>query len=140
MITFRGSMQVDYGDWTDQKTGRIGILLSDLWIISTGDLVAAVCMKAGFMSDGSSNPQFLWWFLPPWGDRSTIAALGHDFVTSELKAGRPVGDLTTRARCDRFYRNVLQASGINVVKRWAAWAGVRAYSILVEGMGLGRSA
>jgi hypothetical protein len=115
--SFSGSLQLDFGDWG--RAGRIAITLSPItW--------RGITLPAGFMSDGASVPRALWWFMPPWGDRSTLAALFHDFV---CEARPPLPGLETRAACDRLLYDAL----IDLcVARWRArlaWAGVRAASL-----------
>lgn len=124
-MTFTGRLQVDFGDWTDQNAGRIAILLNDVtW--------RGITVPAGFMSDGATVPRFLWWFLPPWGDRATVAALIHDFACDSLKAGAPVPGGETRERCDGLFRAAVIELGVSRWRAWLSWSGIRAYSILVE--------
>lgn len=124
-VVFVGRLQLDFGDWTKDNAGRIAVTLGPItW--------RGYTLEAGFMSDGASTPQFLWWFLPPWGDRSTLAALFHDRACDMQKAGTPILECDTRAKCDRLFRECLGDLGVGVVKRWLAWAGVRLYSVFVE--------
>lgn len=81
------------------------------------------------MSDGASVPRFLWWFLPPWGDRSTVAAMIHDFACDSLKAGTPVPGGDTRVACDALFREALRELGVSFWQRWLCWVGVRLYSV-----------
>lgn len=90
-------------------------------------LVATV--PAGFASNGVSMPRLLWWFLPPWGDRATRAAILHDYLCQRVDEARPVVGAETRAACDRQFRLALMALGIAPWRAWLCWAGVRAYSI-----------
>lgn len=122
MSGFSGRLQLDFGDWTEVNAGRIAITLGPIsW--------RGYTLEAGFMSDGASVPQFLWWFLPPWGDVTTIAALFHDKACDMLKAGTPILGCDTRAKCDRLYREASIDLGSPAWRAWVAWAGVRAYSI-----------
>lgn len=127
-------MQVDYGDWTDQNAGRIGILLAPLrWQNTDRGHETSVDIETGFMSDGATVPQFLWGFLPPWGDRSTIAALFHDHICDLLKAGTPAPNCETREKCDGQYLAIfLWAQPKMKWRARLAWLGVRWYSIFVE--------
>lgn len=120
-----GRLQLDFGDW-GRDVGRIAVTLSPItW--------RGYTLEAGFMSDGSSVPRFLWWFLPPWGDRSTIASLFHDKACDMLKAGAPILGCTTRSLCDKMYLDLLVDLGVSRPRALAAWAGVRFYSVFVEG-------
>lgn len=122
-MTFTGRLQLDFGDWG--RAGRIAILLAPVtW--------RGITLPAGFMSDGATVPRFLWWLLPPWGDRSTVAALIHDFACDSLKAGSPVPDGATRFACDRLFREALVELGVASGLAWISWAAVRAYSIFIE--------
>jgi hypothetical protein len=126
---FTGSLQLDFGDW--QKAGRIACTLS---AVRWDDGRVGVIIPAGFMSDGASVPQFLWWFLPPWGDRSTFAALLHDYLLDRLQGFVPGGAVTgvaNRAACDGLFLAALLVLGVPRWRATLAWAGVRAHSILL---------
>lgn len=123
-MTFTGRLKLDFGDW-GAKVGRIAILLEPVgW--------RGITLPSGFMSDGASVPRFLWWFLPPWGDRATVAALVHDFACDSLKSGAPVPGGETRAKCDGLFRDALHELGVARWRAWLCWAGVRAYSIFFD--------
>jgi hypothetical protein len=118
---FSGRLQLDFGDW-GPDVGRIATTLSDIgW--------RGYLLPKAFMSDGASVPRPLWWFLPPWGDRATVAALFHDWLCDELNAGRPKPGAVTRADCDRLFRECLIDLGVSPWRAWTCWAGVRAFSI-----------
>lgn len=125
--SFAGNLQLDFGDW--KNAGRIAITLSPVgW---TSDTVQ-VAIPAGYMSDGASVPRFLWWFLPPWGDRATFAALLHDYLLDRLQsyqAGGPIRGAATRKACDDQFLAALLAVGVASWRAHLAWAGVRAHSI-----------
>lgn len=146
MNGFSGRLQLDFGDFTsgnpdwdgNRDGGRYAITLADIF---WRDYV----LKAGFFSDGASVPWFAWWFLPPWGDRTTIAALVHDDACDQLKRGTPVLGCDTRAKCDRIYREafielsylgkVTWLTHLSVPRAWTAWLFVRFYSVFVERLG-----
>lgn len=116
------NIKLEFGDWgTD--VGRIAILLAPMTL-------CGITVPAGVMSDGASVPRYLWWFLPPWGDAATPAAILHDFACDELAAGMPLSDGQSRAACDALFRKALLALGIAPWRAWLCWAGVRAYSLL----------
>lgn len=124
MTGFAGALKLDFGDW-GPGVGRIAVLLEPLsW--------RGITVPAGYMSDGASVPRPLWWLLPPWGDVGTRAALFHDYACDRLKAGTPVSGGSTRAECDRLFREALEELGVASWRAWACWSGVRAYSILIE--------
>ena len=125
MGRFTGNLQLDFGDW--EKAGRIAITLAIVnWLTAT----LTVVIPAGFMSDGASVPRFLWWFLPPWGDRATFAALLHDYLLNRLQGFEPGGPiLLTRKECDDQFLAALLALGVPSWRAHIAWAGVRAHSI-----------
>ncbi len=125
MAQFSGRLQLDFGDW--DKAGRIAITLTSvLW--TTSD--TAVTIPAGYMSDGAAVPRWLWWFLPPWGDRATFAALLHDYLLDRLQGFAPGGPIVeTRAECDRQFLLACLALGVPSWKAFAVYLGVRAHSI-----------
>lgn len=124
MTMFLGRLQLDFGDW-GRDVGRIAVTLGSITWVRYG-----YTLPAGVMSDGASVPRALWWFLPPWGDRATIAALFHDWLCDELAAGRPLSDAEDRVDCDRLFRECLIDLGVAPWRAWLCWAGVRAYSII----------
>lgn len=119
-----GPLKLEFGDW-GPDVGRVAILLEPLtW--------RGITVPAGFMTDGASVPRILWWFLPPWGDRATRAAIIHDFACDMLKAGTPVPGGETRAGCDGLFLAALLDLEVAPWRARLCWAGVRAYSIFVE--------
>ncbi len=122
---FTGSLQLDFGDW--QKAGRIAITLGP---VSWSDAGFTVAIPVGFMSDGASVPRLLWWFLPPWGDRATFAALLHDYLLDRLQGFEPGGAiLLTRKECDGQFLAALLVLRVARWRAYLAWAGVRLHSI-----------
>lgn len=128
---FVGNLQLDFGEW--KNAGRIAETLSPvIWSSNS----VSVTIPAGYMSDGASVPQPLWWFLPPWGDRATFAALLHDYLLDRLQGFRPGGAVdgaTDRAQCDGQFLEALLALGVPAWRAYPAWLGVRAHSILLRG-------
>ena len=124
---FAGSLQLDFGDW--EKAGRIAITLGPVkWASST----VTVTIPAGYMSDGASVPQLLWWFLPPWGDRATFAALLHDYLLDRLQGfetGGAVAGATDRVTCDGQFLEALLSLKVPAWRAYLVWTGVRAHSI-----------
>jgi hypothetical protein len=131
MSIFVGNLRLDFGDWG--KAGRIAILLGVVtWISTDAKYPMLVNIRDEYMSDGASVPWFLWWFLPPWGDRSTFAALLHDYLLDRLQGWEPGGPVTgaeTRELCDRQYLIASLALSVAPWRAYLAWLGVRAHSI-----------
>lgn len=123
-MTFTGSLRLDFGDW-GPGVGRIAVLLEPLtW--------RDITVPAGFMSDGASVPRLFWWWLPPWGDVATRAALVHDWLLTLRDAGTPHPGAETRAEIDRLFYEALLDLGILSWRAWPTYAGVRAYAIATE--------
>lgn len=124
---FVGNLQLDFGDW--QNAGRIAITLAPVnWQSAT----VTVTIPTGYMSDGASVPQLLWWFLPPWGDRATFAALLHDYLLDRLQGfegGGAVSGAVDRAACDGQFLESLLSLKVPAWRAYLAWAGVRVHSI-----------
>jgi hypothetical protein len=120
---FLGPLRLDFGDW-GPNIGRIAVTLADMWWI-TNSLSLPVLIPAVTMSDGASVPRPLWWFLPPWGDPSTWAAILHDYLCQRIETGVPVPGCETRLACDWQFYLALRASGINWASAGIAWVGVR---------------
>lgn len=130
MNRFIGNLQLDFGDWTATGNGRIAILTGPMtWICESPGCEMTVTIPAGYMTDGATLPQFLWWFLPPWGDAATRVAILHDFLCEMRDKGTPVRGAETREACDwQFYLGLL-AVAIAAVRAWVCWTFVRAFSI-----------
>ena len=121
-MTFTGRLQLDFGDWGPEY-GRYAWTMGEIeW--------RGFVLPVGYMSDGASVPRPLWWFLPPFGDRSTVAALFHDWLCEQIEDGRPLPGAGTRRDCDRLFRECLIDLGVEPWRAWIAWAGVRAFSIV----------
>lgn len=119
----QGRVILDFGDW-GPDVGRIAILVNAItW--------RGITVPAGTMSDGATVPRPLWWFLPPWGDPVTAAAIIHDFICERLDLGFPVPGGKTRADCDGLFRQCLLDIGIPTWRAYACWVGVRIYSLTV---------
>lgn len=130
MGSFNGRLTLDFGDW--QQAGRIAITLNDI-VWDDGEGVFCV-IPSGTMSDGASVPWFLWWFLPPWGDRATIAAILHDYLCEQKDKKTPIVGCERRVDCDNQYKKAVKVLGVKPFKAWVAWIGVRAYSIFYAGL------
>ncbi len=72
-------------------------------------------------TDLASIPRFLTWFENKYG-RHTLAAIIHDRL---ILSGNPnAGALGSDALADRFFRLMLLASGVPLLKAWIMWAAV----------------
>jgi hypothetical protein len=126
---FSGNLQLDFGDW--RRAGRIAVTLAP---VDWHGASVAVTIPAGYMSDGASVPRLLWWFLPPWGDRATFAALLHDYLLDRLQGfenGGPIIGAATRKACDGEFLAALLALEVPRWRAWLAWSAVRAHSVRI---------
>ena len=77
----------------------------------------------GYRTDFASVPRILTWLLPRYG-RYTKAAILHDFLCDEARAGR-----LQRSDADGMFRRAMRELGVSFLKRWLMWAAVRAGSV-----------
>jgi hypothetical protein len=126
MSTFIGRLQLDFGDFG--SAGRYARTISPI-TYRDDELGVGVFIPMGEMSDGASVPRFLWWFMPPWGDRSTLAALLHDYLQRRLVDGDPHHGADTDELVDRHYHRALLALGVPGWKAALAYAGVQICTI-----------
>jgi len=81
-----------------------------------------VMIPKGFRSDGATSPRLFWWILSPF-TLGLYAAVVHDFQLSiDGKNAK------RRKRIDRMFYYNLRDSGINPVRSYAAYLGVRIWS------------
>lgn len=128
---FVGNIRLDFGDWGGD-VGRVAITLTPLYYNSGEgwDLTIPV----GTMSDGITIPRFLWWFLPPWGDKATVAGILHDLLCDIQRTDNKIKTCETRAGCDRQARRAFIACGVPKFNAWLVWVGIRTYSIFYAGL------
>ena len=120
MSKFTGPLMVAYG------SDRWAKLLEDLvWELDEEGSQRLVIVPSGFWSDGVSLPWFCWWFMPPWGDAGTRAAILHDYLIEMVHKGTPVGDIDTRAKADRQFYLALLALKVPGWRASLCWFGVR---------------
>ena len=82
-----------------------------------------VRVPKNFQTDGASVPRYLWWIMSPFTE-GLYAALVHDFMLQ-----RNGVDPIFRKQADRdFYYNLRSSEGINIVRCYLAWVGVRFWS------------
>lgn len=130
MSRFTGPLKIEFLD-----DGRTALLLEPLhWECDEIGSDKPVIVPAGYRSDGASVPRFLWALMPPWGSRSTRAAVLHDFLCACLEKGRQWIGAETRKQCDRQYYLALRALGVPEDEARAAYRVVRLYSIIGWGL------
>lgn len=76
-------------------------------------------VPAQFTTDFASVPRLFTWLLPRYG-RWTPAAILHDFLWQEAKAGR-----ITKFDADGIFNRAMRELGIPYLRRWIMWAAVR---------------
>lgn len=72
-------------------------------------------------TDMASVPRFLRWFENTYG-LHTLAAIIHDRLITDL--GPNTGALNSDTLSDRFFREMMAACGVPLLKRWIMWAAV----------------
>ena len=72
-----------------------------------------------FDTNFASVPRPLWWLVPRYG-RHTKAAVIHDWLWDEARAGR-----FSKADADGIFRRAMRELGVGFVRRWMMWAAVR---------------
>lgn len=134
MSRFEGKLQLDFGDFG--SVGRYAMTLSPIrWICDVPGYQMDIIIPGNedpeysWITDGTTLPSCLWWFLPQWGHPSTVAAILHDYLLWCLDSGKPLEGCTSRSKCDRQYYYGLLCTGVGPIKSWLAFLGVRAYSI-----------
>lgn len=81
----------------------------------------AVIVPEGYETDFVSIPRAVRWLINPVGPRTRIASLVHDWLYA---IGRR-GARAERRAADRVFRIALRGCGVDVVRRWAMYLGVR---------------
>ena len=127
---FDTDMSISYASRASKEQGR------DLWAVNhafqyyTGpeNDRGWATVPQGFLTDGASIPRPLWLLLPPWG-RYGQAAVLHDYlieggvISYESHTEKP-----TRAEADRIFLEAMAVLEVNLVTRYAMYAGVRAWA------------
>jgi len=75
-------------------------------------------VAAGFRTDFASVPRAFGWLLPSYG-RYTKAAILHDFLCDEARAGR-----FDRDDADGLFRRAMRELGVSFLRRWIMWGAV----------------
>lgn len=83
-------------------------------------------VPAGFTTDFASVPTALTWLVPRYG-RYTKAAILHDFLWSQCRAGR-----FGWADADGILRRTMRELDVPFLRRWLMWGAVRLAGILTR--------
>ncbi len=75
-------------------------------------------VPTGFRTDFASVPRIFVWLIPTYG-RYTKAAILHDFLCDESKAGR-----FDRDDADGLFRRAMRELGVPFLRRWIMWGAV----------------
>ena len=94
---------------------RRAVVLSDITLFG-------VEIPEGFETDGASVPRLFWFTISPY-TRAMYAAIAHDFQLSV--DGK---NAKRRKRIDQMFYFNLRDSGINPIRSYAAYLGVRIWS------------
>lgn len=73
----------------------------------------------GFVTDFASVPRVVAWLIPRYG-RWTPAAILHDYLWSEARAGR-----FNKPDADGIFNQALRELGVPFLRRWLMWTAVR---------------
>lgn len=134
MSRFTGPLAVLFYDAEDSNLpnsiGRIAVLMQDLcWEMEYEGSDVVVTVPKGFVSDGASVPWFMWWLMPPWGDRATRAAILHDYLRTMISDHRPNQYASSWRMADRQFYLALRALGVGRIRAGLLWLGTRIYSL-----------
>jgi hypothetical protein len=83
-------------------------------------------VPAGFTTDFASVPQALTWLVPRYG-RYTKAAILHDYLWGECRAGR-----FGWADADGILRRTMRELDVPFLRRWLMWGAVRLAGIVTR--------
>ena len=83
-----------------------------------------IVVSKGFITDGTSIPQFLWSILPVWANWSRAGVI-HDYLCYLIAVNTPHPEAPTRADTDRIFLEALKALNVGWVQRYALYLGVR---------------
>ncbi len=81
-------------------------------------------VPAGFMTDFTSTPRWLWMIYPPLGYYAH-AALLHDYIYVCHRQGDVI---FTRQQADRLFREQMKIDGVGWRTRWTLWLAVRVFA------------
>lgn len=85
-----------------------------------------VSIPVGFVTDGVTIPQVLWWFLPSWGHPIVRAAVLHDYLIQLFRSEvGPHPAYPTRRSIDGVFYEAARSLGINRFVAGTAWTVIR---------------
>lgn len=87
-------------------------------------LVGRRVVRAGFITDGMSIPQWLWWLIPPHGHGFNPAVVHDDCYINKVGEGR-YGRHLAKDVADGYFRKLLKESGIKPWQYRASYVAVR---------------
>lgn len=96
-----------------------GFITEAPFVVEHSD-IGVLEIPAGFAFDGNSVPRATWFISPP-SDHLESGCV-HDYL---YRHGAELG--IDRGEADAVYRDCLGYQGVNVVRRWTRWLGVRAF-------------
>jgi len=77
-----------------------------------------VTVPAGFEFDGASSPRIFWTIVPPFKQTKKAACI-HDWLCRNAK------NAEDRKRADKLFHKMLLEAGLNRVRAYAGYLGVR---------------
>lgn len=83
------------------------------------DGVTLIVVPKGFIYNGGSVPQALWWFIPPKGSKADRAFCLHDFLYAS--------HMCSRKRADQLMLDAMVFDKFDYVRREAAYRAVRLF-------------
>jgi len=132
MSLFTGPLTIQFQDEPELSA----LLFSDLiWEVDEEGSEKFVVVKKGFLSDGGTIPWFVWWLIPPWGDKATRAYILHDFLRSCISWGTPHLYAPTLKDCDEQLRLALKALKVHPFKAGIVYYAVRINTMFSRGIG-----
>ncbi len=78
----------------------------------------------GFVTDGPSIPQFLWWILPVWASYGRAGVI-HDYLCHLIADNNPHPEAPTRDHADRIFFEAMTVLNVGWVQKYALYWGVR---------------
>jgi hypothetical protein len=87
--------------------------------------IGLLVVSAGFVTDLSSIPRWLWWIIAPM-ELSTVAPIAHDYLYSHggVVPGFPA---VSRAETDRIFYDLMKREDVWWWRRWFAFRAVRLF-------------
>lgn len=128
MSKFTGPLQVEFSSIKNQQIQLLDELIWEMDYLGSNNVIT---VPAGFVCDGMSIPQFLWWWIPPLGHKSTRASVLHDYMISLWR--NSAHKALTRKDCDEQFYLALKASGVSTIVANICYFFVRGFALLRYG-------